>query len=165
MKKCKNCGKEFPSNASLHQRSYCLECSPIGSKKGYKLRKLRHKRPEKKTCPICKKTFKWTKNNVCSTCRTAFLRWEKRNKALSFLGNKCSQCGIEDLEVLVFHHERRETKKFTLCEVWNSLSWEEIKKELDKCILLCANCHAKLHSPRNKKNFRMIQTYFEINRK
>jgi len=31
--------------------------------------------------------------------------------------------------------------------------WEKIKKELGKCVLLCANCHAIAHSSKNDNKF------------
>lgn len=156
MKICKKCKKEFNSTAiidgdrkSLTSRSYCLDCSPFGKLAGYDLRKantaivssgIRYK-----TCKCCPRVFKWTKNSVCSTCRSYHLRHKRRHKAIEILGGKCLQCGIDDEDVLTFHHRNREDKSFTLCLAWGTKSWEELEKEVSKCDLLCCNCHQKFH--------------------
>ncbi len=53
----------------------------------------------------------------------------------------CKHCGERDLVVLDFHHRDKSTKEF---DVGNkrSASWETIQSEIDKCDVLCANCHA-----------------------
>lgn len=60
---------------------------------------------------------------------------------------RCEQCGwSEHPEILNFHHVDPSTKEFGFSgsEVGN-LSMERLQKEIDKCILLCPNCHQWLH--------------------
>lgn len=60
---------------------------------------------------------------------------------------KCEQCGWDEHpEILNFHHVDSSTKEFGFSgsEVGN-LSMERLQKEIDKCILLCPNCHQWLH--------------------
>jgi hypothetical protein len=45
---------------------------------------------------------------------------------------------------MVFHHLNTEEKDFAISD-GNIRSFEKIKSELDKCILLCSNCHAEIH--------------------
>ena len=47
--------------------------------------------------------------------------------------------------VFQFHHSDRENKKFTISNKLSDGNWEEIKKEAEKCVLLCSNCHRKRH--------------------
>jgi hypothetical protein len=64
-------------------------------------------------------------------------------------GKSCEQCGYNtDSRILVFHHKNRENKKFEL-NTYGVRSLETIKKEIDKCILLCPNCHHILHLKEN----------------
>jgi len=79
---------------------------------------------------------------------------EKENEFISAYkkGKCCSLCGYnEHYEILQFHHKDRKNKLFevTLSKI-SKRSPEEIKKELDKCILICPNCHFLIHSRGDK---------------
>jgi hypothetical protein len=67
----------------------------------------------------------------------------------------CAQCGENHPATLQFHHCDPQKKDFNLSEsVREGYSIERIKNEIAKCIVLCANCHAKEHyewARRNKK--------------
>jgi len=61
------------------------------------------------------------------------------------LGGKCVKCGYNKCtHALEFHHQNN-NKEFTISKQWNSKTWELMKKEVKKCILLCSNCHRELH--------------------
>lgn len=56
----------------------------------------------------------------------------------------CSNCPENHPACLHFHHKDPKEKDFTIgCNV--KLGKKKIKEEMSKCIVLCANCHAKLH--------------------
>jgi 5-methylcytosine-specific restriction endonuclease McrA len=68
-----------------------------------------------------------------------------REKAVTYLGGKCSRCGYNRcLEALEFHHLDPNQKDFSISERGHSRSWERVQKELDKCVILCANCHREV---------------------
>jgi 5-methylcytosine-specific restriction endonuclease McrA len=70
-----------------------------------------------------------------------------REMALAYKGGKCERCGYDRCsEALEFHHLSSDDKDFGISANGHSRSWERTKKELDKCILLCANCHREIHS-------------------
>lgn len=72
---------------------------------------------------------------------------ERKREAVKYLGGICQGCGLEDecVNVYDFHHRNPEEKDFEIAQRrWISL--DEMKKELDKCDLLCAICHRKLHA-------------------
>ena len=78
-----------------------------------------------------------------------------KKKAVDFLGGKCSKCGYNKcMAALDFHHkQKRENhhKENDISVMITALKhWEVIKKELKKCILLCANCHRELHEAEKK---------------
>lgn len=59
----------------------------------------------------------------------------------------CKVCGESTTVCLDFHHLDREKKEFNIGFAKN-WGWgiERIKREIEKCIILCANCHRKVHA-------------------
>ena len=81
-----------------------------------------------------------------STRNTRNYRKQRKIKALEYKGGKCSVCSYDKcVEALHFHHMDETQKEFQITSNTNK-SWERTLKELDKCILVCANCHAEIHS-------------------
>ena len=74
----------------------------------------------------------------------------KRRKAnkkflVEYKGGKCERCGYNKcIGALEFHHLDPSTKSFSL--TGNTFGIERQKKEADKCILVCANCHREIHN-------------------
>ncbi len=70
---------------------------------------------------------------------------EKKIKAIEYKGGKCNDCGgVFHPAVYEFHHispNEKEAEPATL----RNYSWEKLKKEIDKCVMLCANCHRIRH--------------------
>jgi hypothetical protein len=61
--------------------------------------------------------------------------------------NGCSICGYNECQdALDFHHANPNDKKFNLCVDGIERKDDLIIDELNKCILLCKNCHAKIHN-------------------
>ncbi len=74
-----------------------------------------------------------------------------REMAVEYKGGVCIGCGYSaDLTALDFHHTDGKTKDFGLSQRGLTRSWDKIKKELDKCVLVCANCHREIHSGMRK---------------
>jgi 5-methylcytosine-specific restriction endonuclease McrA len=95
-------------------------------------------------CILCGVEFSY-RGTKCRTCVSRTRRYEFKKKAVEHLGGKCTRCGYSShLAALEFHHIA-DDKDFTIGKRLNS-SWEKIVKELDKCILLCSNCHRIEHS-------------------
>lgn len=68
----------------------------------------------------------------------------KKRKMIAYKGGKCSVCGYNKCPAaLDFHHLNPETKSFNLGKIKGWL-WEKIVIELDKCILVCSNCHREI---------------------
>lgn len=63
-------------------------------------------------------------------------------------GGKCSICGYrKNLSALVFHHADADKKEFKLdMRSLSNRTLTEVMSEVDKCILVCANCHAEIHN-------------------
>ena len=70
----------------------------------------------------------------------------KKKKAVDYLGGKCSICKYNKcLGSLAFHHTDPNVKEYEVSYIVYRRVWDFVKKELDKCILVCANCHGEIH--------------------
>mgnify|MGYP003534316966 CR=1 FL=1 len=59
----------------------------------------------------------------------------------------CSICGYSKcIAALEFHHVNPSEKLFAISKAHSGYSLEEILKELEKCILVCSNCHKEIHA-------------------
>jgi len=74
-------------------------------------------------------------------------RKKVRQMAVDYKGGKCQLCAYSKCtEALEFHHVCSTGKDFSISGKGYTRSWKRIKEELDKCLLLCANCHREVHS-------------------
>src|SRR5688572_9554797 len=74
-------------------------------------------------------------------------RHQVRMKAVSYKGGRCQLCGYcRCIEALELHHLDPEHKDFSISGKGYTRSWKRVKEELDKCCLLCANCHREVHA-------------------
>ena len=68
-------------------------------------------------------------------------RRENKIKAVEYLGDHCADCKNEfPYYVYDFHHTDPTIKDFEISHIMGR-KWENIVPELNKCVLLCANCH------------------------
>jgi predicted transcriptional regulator len=94
-----------------------------------------------------KKMIKYTEeeNKVRNYIRLKDRRQQLKKMGVEYLGGKCIVCGYDKcIWALQFHHRNPKEKDFTI-STYSNLGWEKIKKELNKCDLLCSNCHDELH--------------------
>lgn len=80
--------------------------------------------------------------------KTAVVKRRKKLKemAIEYGGGKCQVCGYDRCKrALSFHHKEPSQKDFGLSSRGLTRSWEKTKTEIDKCILVCANCHMEIH--------------------
>ena len=83
-------------------------------------------------------------------------RRKLKHELVKYKGGKCEICGYDKCEAaLDFHHLNPDEKEFQLSS-GNTCSLEKMKKEADKCILVCANCHREIHDKiyQDKRNDR-----------
>lgn len=115
VKFCEICGKEFQLGVNNHTRKYCYECSPS------------YKHNESKA------------NNIIA------MRKAMKKQAVKIKGGKCQCCGYDKcIGALQFHHRNPQEKKFQLSDGILH-PWQDYLEEIEKCDLLCANCHAEKH--------------------
>jgi len=103
----------------------CRTCSTTGEENFYKTARYQ--------CKAC-----WNK-------RTAQTGKDKIKDIKLEYGGKCSRCGYNTcLDALEFHHTDPSIKEFHLGER-RGLRIDTLRAELNKCILVCRNCHTELH--------------------
>lgn len=118
---CSRCGKEKEISEKSRRGNWCKECSKAYDRELYLKTKdkqlaLGYKRIEE--------ARKWLK--------------EKKEQC------SCEHCGEDDPIVLEFHHRDPATKEFNISDGIR-YSIKRIEAEIEKCIVLCANCHRRLH--------------------
>lgn len=122
---CDRCGEEFESSRI---RKCCFNCTP-----------RRHKYSTEQERRDAKR-----KSNIESVKRR---RSKLKDLAIEYKGGKCVICGYDKCkESLQFHHVDPSKKEFGISEGGRCRSWERIKYELDKCLLVCSNCHGEIHA-------------------
>lgn len=86
----------------------------------------------------------------CGRCRIeAVENWRRRVKKrlVERAGGACEICGYNaHYRALQFHHVDPRQKKFSINRSGITRSYEEVRAEADKCVLLCANCHAEVEA-------------------
>ena len=85
----------------------------------------------------------------CSKCQTDAVSNRRRKLkllAIMYKGGCCNDCGYSTTpNALEFHHIDPKQKEFAIGAGGITRSFDRIKVELDKCLLLCANCHREEH--------------------
>jgi len=117
--------------------------------------------PDRKICPSCeldKPNSEFYKrqtgglyiSSLCKPCNNADKLKRQRGfkqKAVDYKGGECQCCGYNKCNnALDFHHVDPKTKKFGIGKQRRTNLTDEIKEELDKCILVCSNCHREIHA-------------------
>ncbi len=164
MKQCVKCNCKFESSIiiegkrkNLQNRKACLKCSPfktgrvslkpdISSDKYKKFctkcqelkgsSEFYRRRGGTETSPYCK---------VCTKEQTVTRQREKKLQAVEYMGGKCVDCNYSGHPAVFDFHHINSDKEFTISSRALA-SFNAIKKELDKCELLCSNCHRIRHT-------------------
>lgn len=111
-----------------------------------------------KICPMCERElpmdafYRRRGNGVnvyCKRCaidQTVTRQRQLKAQAIAYKGGRCQTCGYSRCDsALEFHHRDPSQKDFSLGHV-GTTTFEKIKAELEKCDLLCANCHREAHA-------------------
>ena len=80
---------------------------------------------------------------------SAVSEWRRRVKRrlVERAGGACELCGFDDHPAaLHFHHLDPASKAFSISREGTTRSYAEVEAEADECVLVCANCHAKIEA-------------------
>jgi hypothetical protein len=112
------------------------------------------------------RNVKWAKNNS-NKVREYKRKYKQEQKELlkqyvkeTKEHNGCKICGCININCLDFHHRIDSNKKDTICNlVRHAYSLSVVKEEIEKCDIICSNCHRTQHYTgrymRNKKNIKI----------
>ena len=149
---CTQCNKDFPRRIlidgkirKLKNRKKCLQCSPFSQSNAKILNKDGKLKYKENGCIKCGCTNKRIyKTGLCNSCHVTLWRSNIKAECITYLGGSCIVCGYDKChKALHFHHKDAFEKKFAISD--KSFSFEKLKSELDKCVLVCSNCHAEIH--------------------
>lgn len=154
---------------SLRSRLHCLDCVPFKRNKTSKDHTETwskyyvyndQKNIVARLCTRCKLTkpiesfYKKSRghHSYCHECLVDVTLERQRNfrdKCLVYKGGQCEKCGYNKCPAAMhFHHKDPKQKEFEISKAHRRKFGTQdhvLKKELDKCALLCANCHAEVH--------------------
>lgn len=129
MKKCRKCGIEktlddfnWRSRANGTRQSYCRECQNEINRKDYR------DNSKKRKAKVGEYRKAYRNKNKLYVCRLL----EK---------SSCVDCGEDRVPCLQFDHIDPEKKTGNVSRMVSG-SREKLKKEIEKCEIRCANCHA-----------------------
>lgn len=75
------------------------------------------------------------------------------DKSIEYMGGKCQRCGWKEHTAgLAWHHVDPSKKEFSRSAGYTR-RWSDLKVEMDKCVLLCHNCHSVVHVLKESKWF------------
>lgn len=96
-----------------------------------------------------KNAAKTRQSFICRCCVNAKIRLRAKSLKLlcvSYKGGKCNICSYNRcLYALEFHHINQNEKEFEITGFKSTSLTAKLRNELDKCVLLCANCHREAH--------------------
>ena len=101
-------------------------------------------------CVRCRSPAQRGSKRFCSDqCRSVVCvsEWRRRikDRAVAYKGGQCTHCGYSGCPASMTFHHPEDNKSFGISQGGVTRSWGRLKAELDKCVLLCLNCHAEEH--------------------
>ncbi len=126
-----NCKEKH--HAKLHKNKICCRCDKIFPR----TLEYFYTRGNGQFVSYCKD---------CYSVKTVERQRKFKQRHVDYKGGKCVICGyLKCNSSLTFHHLDPSEKEFELGQA-KVFNFEKAKKELDKCILVCRNCHGEIHS-------------------
>lgn len=136
MKYCSICHKRKPfgefylrSAAENRYHAQCKECYKVQRQRSYKMHYIKY----------------GDEYRIRARKRKARQYAALREKLIQYLkGKSCVVCGEKDIRTLEFDHINPGSKAFGISRgITDGRKWSDIQAEINKCQILCANCHKK----------------------
>jgi predicted HNH restriction endonuclease len=82
----------------------------------------------------------------CTSVQTVERQRAFKKQCIAYLGGCCEKCSYDKCDAAMeFHHVDPSKKDFNISQVKSTTFSSDVKVELDKCWLVCANCHREIH--------------------
>lgn len=113
-----------------------------------------HERQPEEAFDICRvvkgKIYRRLKCKNCKRIYNNQRRAKLRDWIISYKKTLvCERCGFSDFRALQFHHKGDDEKASNVADM-AEFSVESVRREIDKCIVLCSNCHRIEHYKERK---------------
>ena len=168
---CLNCGKELQGkdqkkfcsrscSATYNNKKFpkrtkkvhaCVGCGKPISREALNCNSCAKKLTRDRICQRCGKAYRYERelsntSRYCASCSTISSRKRKKERLVELKGGKCEMCGYDKcLGALSFHHLDPSEKAFGFSSKELCKAWDKLVAEVEKCILVCMNCHAEIH--------------------
>lgn len=105
----------------------------------------------------------WCKK--CDLINTLIRQRIFKEKCIKYKGGKCEICGYDKyIGAFDFHHINPEEKEFGIASAKQRKFDQKVKDELDKCQLLCANCHREEHQKYSDQELNGLWDWYQERR-
>ncbi|HYU82771.1 MAG TPA: HNH endonuclease signature motif containing protein [Candidatus Polarisedimenticolia bacterium] len=145
--RCVDCGyATCPEALQFHHRDPSTKEFRLGHFNGSLARLIEEAAKCDLVCANCHR-IRHAREAAASRHRIVQLRRDIKRRAIELFGGLCLSCGSAHAPAaLEFHHPDPSKKEFAISVDGIYRSWETVKKELENCVMLCANCHAEIHA-------------------
>jgi hypothetical protein len=161
---CRYCNKEYAIYTYFDgkkiwrpNRRACFECVPYLP--GKSITQTKNTLDGKRKCTTCERFLSFSEfsptdefgglSSYCKICarkRKLAHSQKFKKECIDYKGGCCIRCGYKKCPAaLEFHHRDPTEKEFMVSKLNTAVLTNVIKKELDKCDLVCSNCHKEVH--------------------
>jgi hypothetical protein len=146
--KCTDCGYSHSAHAlDFHHRDPSTKEFAVGSFSGSKERLRAEIAKCDLLCANCHRLRHAAEDAIRPIGPVARFRRRAKARAVEHMGGRCFGCGWSGPPaVFEFHHLDPDLKSFGITQDGIPRRWEKVVAELQKCVMLCANCHREVHA-------------------
>lgn len=101
-----------------------------------------------KGCQKIRRRLHYLTNSEYEIKRNSAYRRKQSDRLQEYKSTlSCIMCGESENCCLDFHHINPSTKIDAVQKMARrNMKWEKVQQEIDKCVVLCSNCHRKIHA-------------------
>ena len=145
--RCIDCGySTCPEALQFHHRDPSTKDFGLGHFSG-SLARLARRPPNATWCVRNCHRIRTRTRDVSVALQDGRTARDTKRRAIELFGGACLACGSAHAPAaLEFHHPDPSKKEFAISVDGIYRSWEKVQRELENCVMLCANCHAEIHA-------------------